>query len=120
MFLALAEGVDSEDELQDVMEAIADSAQTQETVEEEDALEAFKNYAEARRKMLEKKRARGFTAVEGPKWRLSGSMTGKLEQIKARTQCHLRKRQGHWKMRMPLGNLKGGAESVKEGRQHHR
>ena len=79
-----------------MMEAIADSAQNQEGIggiEEEGALEAFENYVEARRKMLEKKRARGFTAVEGPKWRLSGSMTGKLEQIKARTQCHLRKRQ---------------------------
>ena len=110
VFLASAEGDDSEDELQDVMEVIADNVQTQDGIEEEDALEAFENYAEVRRKMLEKKRARGFTAVEGPKSRLSGLMTGKLEQNKARARCHLCKKQGYWKRECPLAVSKAGGK----------
>ena len=108
IFLAQEDG---EDEVQEAMEAIADDIQGQDHFEDEEVLDAYETYAEVRRKMLEKRKARGFTTVEPPRWKLSGSVTGKLEQLKSRTRCHLCKRQGHWKRECPLAARQGGSRT---------
>ena len=102
---------DEEDEVQEAMEAIADDFQEQEHFEDEEVLDAYESYAEVRRKMQEKRKARGFTSVEPPRWKLGGSVTGRLEQLKARTRrtrCHACRRQGHWKRECPLLARQGG------------
>ena len=70
--------------------------QAQGSADDEEILQAFESYADVRRKMLEKKKSRGF--VETSRWKLRGTVNGKLEQLKA----NLCKRTGHWRRKCPL------------------
>lgn len=105
---------DAENEVQDVMEVIAEQHQMNDAVDDEEAVECFESYAEVRKKILEKKRLRGFSAPSssgkgGPgTWKLTGTVNGKLELLKSRTRCHLCKQIGHWKRECPQ---KKGASS---------
>ena len=54
-------------DLQDALEVMTEDWQAQGDQDEEEKLYAFETYSEIRRKVTEKKRARGFTAVEPPK-----------------------------------------------------
>ena len=56
---------ETDDELQEVMEAITDDWQQREDASDEDILEAFESYAEVRRKMAERRKARGFHVLDG-------------------------------------------------------
>ena len=77
-------------------------------MDDESTLEAFETYSEIRKKIREKKRQRSFTLNDGARWRLSGTVSGKLEQLKSRNRCHVCKRYGHWKRECPMkGNGKG-------------
>ena len=89
---------ETDDELQEVMEAITDDWQQREDASDEDILEAFESYAEVRRKMAECWKAR---------WKLTGSVNGRIELLQARTRCHLCKRQGHYKRECPMTQNKG-------------
>ena len=95
---------DSDLDVLEVMEAIADEFQGREDdFEDEEVLETFESYAEVRKKIVEKKKARGFTNYkEDPnRWRLTGTMRGKIEVLKSKTRCHLCKKVGHWKRECP-------------------
>lgn len=58
------------EEVFEVMDTIAEDNQQRLEYEDEDILEAFESYADVRRKMAERKRARGFsTTNDSVKWR---------------------------------------------------
>ena len=90
------------DEVQDAMEAIAENLQSMEGMDDEEILDAYESYAEIRKKIVEKKKARGFSSVEAPRWKLTGTVNGKLEQLKQKTRCHHCQRFGHWRKECPL------------------
>ena len=98
---------EEEADLQEALQAVVDDLQATGAADDEEILEAFESYAEVRRKMAEKKKSRGF--VETSRWKLSGTVNGKLEQLKARTKCHLCKRTGHWRRECPRNSAKGGS-----------
>ena len=99
-------------ELQDVLEAL-EEYQAEDQLDDESILEAFETYSEIRKKITERKKQRGFTPNDGARWRLSGTVSGGLEQLKSRTRCHLCKRYGHWKRECPTkGGGKGKASST--------
>ena len=114
---------DVENEVQEVMEVIAEQHQINDAVDDEEAVECFESYAEVRKKILEKKKLRGFSAPSssgkgGPgTWKLSGTVNGKLELLKSRTRCHLCKQLGHWKRECPqkkgAGSSGSGGEKAK-------
>ena len=97
---------DLEAQIQEVMEAVADEVQSRDEDDDEAAVEAYETYAEVRRKILEKKKSRGFTPghprPDPNRWKLTGTMQGKLELIKSRTRCHKCKQLGHWKRECPM------------------
>ena len=77
------------------MEAIVENLQTTGGIDDEEILDAYESYAEIRKKIVEKKEARGFSSVEAPRWKLTGTVNGKLEQLKQKTRCHHCQRFGH-------------------------
>ena len=105
---------DEEDEVLEAMETIAEEWQSRDDIEDEDVLDVFESYSEIRRKMAEKRKARGFggSSAEPQKWRLSGSVTGRIEMLKSKTRCHLCKRLGHWKRECPNLQKKGNGKSA--------
>ena len=100
---------DENEDFQDAMAAVEDM-QAQD-LDEEDILDAYESYVEIRRRMAEKKKARGFTSSssEAPKWRLTGTVNGRIEQLKAKTRCHLCHKVGHWRKECPLRGKNAGA-----------
>ena len=117
----LSDGRETEpEEVFEVMDTIADDNQQRADYEDEDILEAFESYADVRRKMAERKRARGFSATnDSVKWRLSGTVKGRIEQLKARTKCHLCKKVGHWKRECPTKrSMTSGASSSETATKH--
>ena len=105
---------EDEDEVLEAMEAVAEEWQLRDDVEDEDVLEAFESYSEIRRRMAEKRKARGFVGggSEPQRWKLSGSVTGRIEMLKAKTRCHLCKRLGHWKRECPNLQRKGAGKAM--------
>ena len=107
------DGMDSagyqEDEVQMVMESVADEAQDHD-LSDEGALEAFESYAEVRKRLQEERIARGFSGTKGKgkgkgeeqQWHLTGNISAKLAAIKGRTRCHVCQRLGRWKKECPL------------------
>ena len=100
---AVGSFVEEGDNLEEVLEVITDPYQS--GGDEEDALDVFESYTEIRRKLMEKKKLRGFTAPAGKddpsQWRLSGTVRGKLEVLKSKTKCHYCRKTGHWKRECP-------------------
>ena len=107
---------DGENEVMEVMEALAWDHQLQSDVEEEEVLEAFESYADVRKKIQERKKARGFQPVTSGRaegqWRLAGTVKGKLDLIKARTRCFRCQKVGHWKRDCPERTKKPGRSAA--------
>ena len=82
-------------------------------------MDAYESYAEIRRKILEKKKSRGFSnwsrdTNAGGQWKLSGTVRGKLEVLKSKTRCHHCGQFGHWKSECPTKrNTKISADKEK-------
>lgn len=64
-----------------------------------------------RRKLQEKKKMRGFVprdrGEDPSKWRLQGTLRGRIEVLKSKTRCHLCKKVGHWKKECPSRGDRG-------------
>ena len=112
-FFTAVEGqdLDSDDKIQDVLGAVPD-LQEQE-IDDEAILEAYESYTDIRRRMAERKKQRGFAPQDTAKWRLSGTVSGRLEQLKQRTKCHVCRRPGHWKRECPLLLQKGSRRAAR-------
>ena len=91
-----------ETDTEDVFQVVANQMQAQDTHDEEDAIEVFESYQNIRRQMQQKKMARGYKQpASNPTWTLSGTLRGKIEQMKARSRCHVCNERGHWKRECP-------------------
>ena len=107
VFEAIAEEGEDEsfdgEESNDVFQAVADQIQSQEEYDEEDAIEVFETYQDIRKKMQQRKMGRGYRQQgAGPsRWTLTGTVRGKIEQLKAKSRCHLCQEVGHWKRECP-------------------
>lgn len=113
-------GAEEEDDWFAAMEAIAENIQNRQDHDEEEALEAYESYADIRRRLQEQKTGRGYfkgaSKDKGkgkgiPVWQFSGSVQGRMEQLKQRTKCHLCKRIGHWQRECPMRQTAGAASS---------
>ena len=89
----------------DVFQIVADQIQGQPDYDEEDALDVLETYQDIRRKMQQKKVGRGFRPMNST-WSLSGTVKGRLEQLKQKTKCFTCQQTGHWKRECP--RRKGG------------
>ncbi|CAE7199062.1 RE1 [Symbiodinium sp. CCMP2592] len=91
------------DEGEDVFQAVADQLQAQDEYDEEDAIEVYETYQDIRRKMQAKKMGRGYKQPpqSSSKWTLTGTVRGKIEQMKSRSRCHICNEYGHWKRECP-------------------
>ena len=104
----------SEDqELAEAAEMIASEFQERGSEDDEEALEAFESYMDIRRKLREQKTNRGYRPNSGgnDQWKLSGTVKGKLELLKAKTTCHLCRQRGHWKRECPNRKTSAAANS---------
>ena len=94
---------------QDILDVLAADAQVDDSMTEEEMLEVFETYKQVRSRMLEVKKNRGFrsspptssssatTSKVTPPWKMQGSFTARLEQVKGCTRCHRCGQLGHWK-----------------------
>ena len=105
--------VEAEDDLQDVADLVAQEFQEAGGDDEEEALETFESYLEVRKKLREQRTQRGYVKPQtggrnegGDKWRLQGTVRGRLELLKSRTTCHNCQQRGHWKRECPLKGRK--------------
>ncbi|CAE7765863.1 unnamed protein product [Symbiodinium sp. CCMP2456] len=116
VFEAIAEeevvvGNDGEDG-EDVFQAVAAQIQAQDEYDDEDAIEVYETYQDIRRKMQQKKMGRGYKqqpSTAPSRWTLTWTVRGKVEQLKAKSRCHLCQEFGHWKRECP--KKKGSASS---------
>ena len=89
-----------DDDENDVFQVVADQFQNQESYDEEEVLDVLETYQDIRRKLQQKKMGRGYKA-QPTSWSLSGTVQGRLEQLKQKTKCHICKMPGHWKRECP-------------------
>ena len=120
------EGQESDDrdlEPVEVMETVAMQIQEDEEYDSEDALDTYESYAVVRKKIQEKKMARGYRSPNQTSWQLTGTVRGKIEAMKARTKCHHCQRVGHWKKECPLRKGKNMGQNSKasasDGKEVH-
>lgn len=120
VFAAEAEAQD----MQEVLEMLAEEAQGNEEYDEEETLEAYETYTEIRKKMMEQKKSRGY--YPGPahgrqkeSWQLTGTVQGKLEAMKARTKCFVCKKNGHWKRECPMRQKSSASTAESKGKEVH-
>ena len=74
----------------------------------------YETYKQVKMKMNDAKKARGYRSTHGASagvgrgpWKLQGSISARLEQAKAVSQCHRCEEYGHWKRECPKGKGKG-------------
>ncbi|CAE7214180.1 unnamed protein product [Symbiodinium sp. CCMP2592] len=90
------------DEVDEVYQAVADQVQSNPEYDDEDTLDVFETYKEARRQVQQRKMGRGYRPTsQRPEWTLTGTVKGRIEQLKQRTKCHLCHERGHWKKECP-------------------
>ena len=104
---------DEEDD-SELVQVLAAELQQKDEYEDEELLDVYETYKQVRMKMNDAKKARGYRSTSaasvgvgrGP-WKLQGSISARLEQAKAASQCHRCKQYGHWKRECPKGKGKG-------------
>ena len=111
---------EQEDDLQNVMNLMADEIQAREEWDEEEILEASESYSEVRRKLAEQKKSRGYypspTTSKGQaeSWKISGSIRGRIEALKSKTRCHRCRKVGRWKKECPMNQSSARSSTSKE------
>ena len=106
----------SDDE--EVIQVLAADVQSRESYSDEEVVEVFETYKQVRAKMQEFKKTRGYRpmgtgsdAGTREPWKLRGTISAKIEQIKSRTRCHKCGKYGHWKKECKQGASSHGAKS---------
>ena len=97
-----------EDEFQAALDVMVAEVQARDG-EDEEVLEVFESYTEIRKKIADQKKGRGyFPPVTrdkeggGQSWKLTGSINGRIDQLKSRSRCFTCHRFGHWKRECPV------------------
>ena len=102
-----------EESIDEVFQAVADQVQQQEEYDDEDALEVCETYKDVRRQMQQRKLGRGYkNQSHKPEWTLTGTVKGKIAELKAKTKCHICHERGHWKKECPRKKKGGGSEAM--------
>ena len=109
-----SQGREQDGEELDVFQIVADQIQGQEQYDEEDALDVLETYQDIRRKVQQKRTGRGFRPT-ATTWNLTGTVRGKLDQLKQKTRCHICKQPGHWKKECPQKRDGHGHGAVAKG-----
>eukprot|EP00434_Breviolum_minutum_P016323 symbB.v1.2.014384.t1/scaffold1052.1/size141681/1 len=107
--------VSEDEDDSELVQVLAAELQQKDEYEDEELLDVYETYKQVRMKMNDAKKARGYRSTpaagvgmgRGP-WKLQGSISARLEQAKAASQCHRCKQYGHWKRECPKGKGKGG------------
>ena len=87
-----------EDDVNEVYQAVADQVQNNPEYDDEDALDVFETYKEVRKQVQQRKLGRGYKPYgQRPEWTLTGTVKGRIEQLKMKTKCHGCGERGHWK-----------------------
>ncbi|CAE7637419.1 PCSK5 [Symbiodinium sp. CCMP2592] len=84
----------------EVFQVVADQFQNMEAYDDEEALDVLETYHDIRKKLQQKKMGRGYKSTPAA-WSLTGTVQGRLEQLKSKTRCHICKQTGHWKRECP-------------------
>ena len=109
------EGSDDEE----VIQVLAADIQSKESYCDEEVVEVFETYKQVRSRMQEYKKTRGYrplgaggggTGSHEP-WKLRGTISAKIEQIKSRTRCHKCGKYGHWKKECKQNSSGTGARN---------
>jgi len=116
---------DDEDD-SELAQVLAAELQKKDEYEDEELLDVYETYQQVRMKMNDAEKARGYRSTSaasvgvgrGP-WKLQGSISARLEQAKAASQCHRRKQYGHWKRECPKGKGKGQRGSSSAAKEVH-
>lgn len=106
----------SDDE--EVIQVLAADVQSKENYSDEEVVEVFETYKQVRAKMQEFKKTRGYrplgaggnTGSQEP-WKLRGTISAKIEQIKSRARCHKCGKYGHWKKECKANSSGTGARA---------
>ncbi|CAE7033038.1 unnamed protein product, partial [Symbiodinium sp. CCMP2456] len=103
-----------EDDVNEVYQAVADQVQNNPEYDDEDALDVFETYKEVRKQVQQRKLGRGYKPYgQRPEWTLTGTVKGRIEQLKMKTKCHGCGERGHWKKECPK-RKSAGSGTVKE------
>ncbi|CAE7247976.1 unnamed protein product, partial [Symbiodinium microadriaticum] len=98
-----------EDDVNEVYQAVADQVQNNPEYDDEDALDVFETYKEVRKQVQQRKLGRGYKPYgQRPEWTLSGTVKGRIEQLKMKTKCHGCGERGHWKKECPKRKAASG------------
>ena len=103
-----------DEEEHEVFQVVADQFQGLESYDDEEALDVLETYQDIRRKLQQKKMGRGYKAA-APAWSLTGTVQGRLEQLKSKTRCHICKQTGHWKRECPKRRDHATSSSARSG-----
>ena len=83
---------------------------------EKQLIEVYETYKQVRSKMHEVKKTRGFRSFgDGPRgqqpWKVTGSISARIEQAKRVSRCHKCGQLGHWKRESKKGQMSSTASS---------
>lgn len=109
----------------EILQVLVADMQQNDEYDEEGMLEVFETYKQVRTKLLEAKKTRGFKSMTNNKdktpWRLTGSISARLDQVRARTRCFKCNQLGHWKRECTSGRGRSvGSSSVGSGGSTYR
>ncbi len=110
------ESADSEDDAEILQVLVADM-QKDEEYDEENMLDTFETYKQVRNRIMENKKVRGYrnTTTNRMPWKLTGSISAKLDQVRARTRCFRCNQIGHWKKECPSRGKPSSSSSSMTG-----
>ena len=93
---------DSEDD-DEILQVLVSDMQMNDDYDEENMLDTFETYKQVRSRIMENKKVRGYkpTTTGRLPWKLTGSISAKLDQVRARTRCFRCNQIGHWKKECP-------------------
>ena len=103
-----------EDDLQNVMNLMADEIQAREEWDEEEILEAFESYSEVRRKLAEQKKIQRILSLSYDVKRSSRILEDQWIHQRTHRRCHRCRKVGHWKKECPMNQSSARSSTSKE------
>ena len=99
-----------------LVQVLAAELQDKPDYHDEELIEVYETYKQVRSKMNEVKKTRGFRSFgDGSRgqqpWKLTGSISARIEQAKRVSRCHKCGQLGHWKRECKKGQMSSTASS---------